>query len=218
MPDLLRHDFTRPHRTVGTASFLRTAPDVAAILDFDQLQRYGVVARLIDRLCSGLSGPIRVLDVGCNVLNLLPCYLDPERVHVIRCDTLPNDGSDPDYVRIDPDRPLPFPDQSFDAVAALEVLEHVPRDRRETFLADCLRVARRGAVFTCPDGAPAVARAEELAAAAYLQRHKEPHPFLSEHREFGLPTEDEVRAIFQRLDVPHTVVPNAPLNVWLASI
>src|SRR5262249_37091120 len=34
----------------------------------------------------------------------------------------------------------------------------------------------------------------------------------------GLPTEDEVRAVLQRLDVPHAVLPAAPLGPWLASI
>jgi GT2 family glycosyltransferase/SAM-dependent methyltransferase len=197
---------------------LRPTPDHDAVLDFDQLQRYTVTARLIDRLCAGLAGPVRVLEVGCNVLNHLPRFLDQSRARVVRCDTYAGESGDPDYVRIDSAGPLPFADESFDVVAAVEVLEHVPADRRAAFVADCLRVARHGAVFTCPDGTPAVRAAEGLAAAAYHQRHGRPHPFLGEHEQFGLPTEDEVRAILRRLDVPHAVVPNAPLDVWLASI
>ncbi len=200
------------------ASLLRPAPDLDDILDFDQLQRYGLVAQLLDRLCAGLSGTVRVLDVGCNVLNHLPRFLDPDRVRVIRCDTFEDTIGDPDYVRIDPDRPLPFADESFDAVAALEVLEHVPQDRRLAFLAECLRVARRGAVVTCPDGTPAVREAERLANASYHRRNGRPHPFLQEHEEFGQPTEEEVRALLRQLDVPHAVIPNAPLDLWLASI
>src|SRR5262245_3299252 len=202
----------------ANVTLLRAAPDIDSILDFDQWQRYSAVARFLDRLCAGLPGPVRVLDVGCNVLNLLPCFLDSDRVQIVRCDSLPNDCDDPNYVQIEPDKPLPFESGSFDAVAALEVLEHVPRDRREFFLADCLRIARRGAVFTCPNGTPAVAAAEKLAAIAYHQRHGQPHPFLSEHDEFGLPSEEEVRAILEWHDVAHVVVPNSPLDVWLASI
>jgi GT2 family glycosyltransferase/SAM-dependent methyltransferase len=217
MSSQLRTAAAHPSKAANV-TFLRAAPDLDSILDFDQWQRYSVVARFIDRLCAGFPGPIRVLDVGCNVLNLLPCFLDSERVQIIRCDSLPNDTGDSDYVRIEPNKPLPFDDGSFDAVAALEVLEHVPRDRREFFLADCLRVARRGAVFTCPNGTTAVAAAEKRAADAYQERHGQPHPFLSEHHEFGLPSEAEVRTILERLDVPHAVIPNAPLDVWLASI
>jgi GT2 family glycosyltransferase len=199
-------------------SLLRPAPDLTDFLYFDQLQRYRLAARLIDRLCAGLAGPVRVLDVGCNVLNHLPRFLDPARARVVRCDTYEDTTGDPDYVRTDPAGPLPFADESFDAVVALEVLEHVPPERRRDFLADCLRVARRGAVFTCPNGTPAVRAAEQLAAAAYQRRHGRPHPFLSEHAEFGLPTQDEVRSALRQLDVPHAVFPHAPLGQWLAAI
>jgi GT2 family glycosyltransferase len=198
-------------------SFLRPAPDCDAILDYDQQSRYSLVANLIDRLCTGIGGSIRVLEVGSNVLNLLPTFLDPSRVHVTRCDTLSNPG-DPDYVQIDQNQPLPFDDESFDVVAAVEVLEHVPPDRRSDFLADCLRMARRGAVFTCPDGTREVMATEVLAAAAYHRRHARQHPFLREHRDFGLPREEDVRAMLERLDVPFAVLPNTPLDLWLASI
>lgn len=216
MSSALRTVHRPPKQT--TSSLLRPTPDIGGILDYDQLQRYAQTAQFVDRLCVGVAGPIRVLDVGCNVLNHLPRFLDPERVRVVRCDVLDHALPDPDYFRIVPGQPLPVTDESFDVVVALEVLEHIPRDRRADFLADCLRVARRGAVFTCPDGRPEVAEAERIAATAYHARHSAPHPFLSEHHEFGLPREEDIRDILRSLDVPHVVVPNSPLDLWLASI
>jgi GT2 family glycosyltransferase len=196
------------------ASLLLAVRPETAGLDFDQFQRYSAVAQVLDRLLAGLTGPVRVLEVGANVLNALPLFLDPERVRVTRCDVEPF-SQDADFVLIDKDKPLPFADESLDAVVALEVLEHLPPARRRDFIADCLRVARRGTVFTCPNGTPEVAVAESLANAVYRQRHGRPHPFLGEHEAFGLPREEDVLAVLQELDCPHAVFDNAPLALWL---
>lgn len=50
-------------------------------------------------------------------------------------------------------RPLPFPDNSLDAIYASEVIEHIPRDAAQRFLAESARVLRRGGVLrlTTPD-------------------------------------------------------------------
>jgi glycosyltransferase involved in cell wall biosynthesis len=191
-------------------------------LDFDQLQRYSITARLLDRLLAsdpaygvrGSCGPIRILEVGANVLNLLPRFLDPKRVRLTRCD-VERCSDDPDYVVIEKDKPLPFEDESFDAVAALEVLEHIPPERRGFFIEECLRVTRRGVVLTCPNGVPEVAAAEKLAAEAYRFRHGRPHPFLGEHQEHGLPQAEEVLSLLRESGYPHEVFDNAPLDVWL---
>jgi glycosyltransferase involved in cell wall biosynthesis len=183
-------------------------------LDFDQLQRYSATAKLLDRLLTGAPRPVQILEVGANVLNLWPRFLDPVRVRMTRCDLEQFEG-DADFVVIEKDKPLPFPDESFDAVAALEVLEHIPPEGRRFFLSECLRVSRRGLVFTCPNGVPEVLEAERLAAAAYQHRHEKPHPFLSEHQQLGLPRQEEVLAILDELNCPHSVFDNAPLDVWL---
>jgi GT2 family glycosyltransferase/SAM-dependent methyltransferase len=184
-------------------------------IEYDQFQRYSVVAQLLERMFGGAAEPVRVLEVGCNVLNLLPRYLDPQRFRVLRCDSRPYACHDPDFLWIDEQRPLPFGDGAFDAVVALEVLEHMPAGRRRRFLAECARVARHGVVLTCPNGVPEVAEAERLVSAAFQQQHGYPHPFLKEHQEFGIPSEPEVVALLRELDCPHAVFDNAPLDVWL---
>lgn len=198
----------------GEGSLLLPAGPEVHSLDFDQLQRYSITARLLDRLLAGTYSPVRVLEVGANVLNLLPHFLDTDRVHVTRCD-VERYSDDPDFVVIEKDKPLPFEDESFDAVAALDVLEHIPPESRHDFVRECLRVARRGLVLTCPNGVAEVEEAERLAAQAYEWRHGQPHPSLNEHRQFGLPSEQEVVNLFSEWQVSAAVFDNAPLDSWL---
>jgi len=49
-------------------------------------------------------------------------------------------------------RDLPFPDESFDLVHSSAVIEHVgSREMQQKFIAELLRVARRGVCFTTPN-------------------------------------------------------------------
>ncbi|HXG08241.1 MAG TPA: glycosyltransferase family 2 protein [Gemmataceae bacterium] len=200
---------------VPASRWLVSEAPSATAPEYDQFQRYAIAARRLERLLGGASAPVRILEVGCNVLNLLPRFLDPHRFRVKRCDIRPF-ACDADFILIDEKRSLPFADDAFDAVAALEVLEHLPAERRRGFLAECLRVARHGAVFTCPNGVPEVIEVERLAAAIYQQTHGEVHPFLQEHEQFGLPTEQEVVALLREFDYPHAVFDATPLDGWLA--
>jgi SAM-dependent methyltransferase len=177
------------------------------LLDLDALQRGRGAARLVERLLIHAPRPVRVLEVGAEAL--LPRFLNPDRTHVVRRDAEPDEG---------PDAPLPFGDASFDCVVAIDVLEHVPEERRRDFLIECLRVARHGFVFSCPDASPDVLEAEALADAAYRRRHGTPHPELREHRLFGLPRQDDVLRTLREFDVPHAVLDNAPLDTWLAGL
>src|SRR5205823_12252928 len=82
----LSHTSIVPASSADEESLLLPPDSDLHSLDFDQLQRYSIVARLLDRLLAGSSSPLRVLEVGANVLNLLPRFLNPNRVQVTRCD------------------------------------------------------------------------------------------------------------------------------------
>ncbi len=192
-------------------------PSLPAI-DPDALERYRRVAEWIEHLCHDQPRPIRILDVGCNVLNLWPVFFDPEQVSIVRCDTLKASTDDPNYVQIHPQQPLPFETDAFDIVTSLEVLEHLPVDQRPVFLTECWRVCRLGAIWSCPDGHPLVEAAERFAQDCYADRNHHEHPFLREHRQHGLPEEAAIRGHLQALGASVTVESQAPLDGWLALI
>ncbi len=55
-------------------------------------------------------------------------------------------------------RRLPFPDRTFDAVVAVDLLEHVAPSDRVPAIAELCRVASRRAVIACPTGQTAIRR------------------------------------------------------------
>jgi GT2 family glycosyltransferase len=201
-------------RSADRSLLLQWGADVAS-LPFDLFQRYSEVAKLLDRMLAGVATPVRILEVGGPDGNVLRRLFEPRLVQITRGAGQPC-GDDPDFLLLPQDQPLPVADESFDAVVALDVLAQLPAERRRPFLADCLRVARHGAIFTSPHGAPEVCEAESLAAAAYQQRQGQPHPVLSRHQEVGLPTSAEIQAVLRDLDCPHAVHDNAPVDAWLA--
>jgi cyclopropane fatty-acyl-phospholipid synthase-like methyltransferase len=81
---------------------------------------------------------------------------------------------------------LPFSKESFDAVVASDVLEHVARAQRKAVVAESLRVARKVAIFAFPFGASA-RRLDEALFAELKGKGIQPPDWLSEHMEHEFP-------------------------------
>jgi hypothetical protein len=141
------------------------------LVPIETWERHLIVARLLER-------PGTVLDVG-GAAGLLASLL-PD-AHVVVANVRP-----PADVLFD-GRNLPFPDGSFDAVASVDVLEHVPAGERSLHLAELARVARGRVVACWPLGSWEHDQLERELAAEYETRHGVRHAFLDEHLRNGLP-------------------------------
>lgn len=91
---------------------------------------------------------------------------------------------------------LPFADGTFVTVLAVDVLEHIPADRRRDFLSELLRVTRANLILTFPSGSRATAVEERLMRS--LDRFGLTTPeWLLEHRSIGLPDVEETRRLLE---------------------
>jgi SAM-dependent methyltransferase len=100
---------------------------------------------------------------------------------------------------------LPFPDGSFDAVAAVDLLEHVAPADRDRALDELVRVTRRRLVVACPTGSAALA-ADRALAEGLSADGRTPPGWIVEHLGNGFPEANEIAA---RL-APHGDVHTTP--------
>lgn len=137
------------------------------------------------------AAPVSVLDVGCGPHGLA-CAL-PDFPFVGLDVSFPGTVADSMLaLRAEPG-PLPFADAAFDTVLSLDVLEHVPRPDRASFVAELARVAARRVVLVCPTDAAA---SLDALVGNRVTATGAPEPeWLTEHREHGLPSQDEVAAL-----------------------
>ncbi|MDX2176843.1 MAG: class I SAM-dependent methyltransferase [Candidatus Sumerlaeia bacterium] len=181
-----------------------------ADLPFDSRVRYLGVLAALD--CAGLSSG-RVLDVGGfpgAFARFCAANGAPFTVHT--ADTAQGDLEN--YTRLAPGAPLPFPDRAFDAVVSVDTLEHVPTPARHGFLAELCRAADRAVVVAAPFHHDATAAAEQALDALHRQVRGAPHPWLSEHREHGLPRVAPFLAAIPPEFRLEAARPNAPLLPW----
>jgi hypothetical protein len=89
-------------------------------------------------------------------------------------------------------RDLPFADKAFDAVVALDLIEHLPAADRQVALGELARVAARRVVVGCPCGNAALS-ADRRLLGLYERNGQEPPPWLVEHVDNGFPEGDDLR-------------------------
>jgi hypothetical protein len=188
-------------------------PEGLIELPFDQFTRHNIMTRVADSIRRH-HGPSRlaVLDVGG-----FPCltaeFLDRDRVVVV--DLV--DGKpefDAEYLRAD-GAALPFPSNSFDLVSSLDSLEHVPRDRREAYILELLRVSRGFVLIVAPFDQEETVLAERLLAEFVRVVNQEEQPQLREHREHGLPSLDKWSAFLHDRDLPSISFSSGFVYNWL---
>ena len=185
--------------------------------DFDCYQRYTALKGVLDAAFPSADEAsqddiVRVLDVGAGDSRLSQDFLGP-RYNVVRCDVAP--FADNDGVVLTPGQPLPFADESFDAVVAMDVLEHVEPAQRRLFLRECARVAREVCVIAVPHGTRELDAAEARVYAVH-KAYLGSHAFFEEHRDYGVPTPSDVMQPLAETGAAVASFPNVPLAAWEA--
>ncbi|MEP6774282.1 MAG: methyltransferase domain-containing protein [Chloroflexota bacterium] len=189
-------------------------------IPFDQYGRLRIAQHLTEMLCDEISARnedstrrLRILDVGGYPGNLRD-FVNPNRYDLTILDVVPDDGSIPGYVQ-GTGLGLPFPDDSFDVVTSLDVLEHIPDPDRPAFLSEIMRVTRHAALLINPVQSIQADVAEETLDEYIRWIMDAQQAQLAEHREFGLPDFAKTAGQFSDAGWPTATFKLANVYNWL---
>ncbi len=158
------------------------------LMPYDLYERHAVVGHFLLDALADVPADIGVLDVGGRS-GLLERFIPYEviSVNIDGSGDLWGDGC-----------VLPLVDRSFSAVVSIDALEHLPKERRLPFLQECLRVARRCAIFAAPFGSQGHAAYEKRLNELHRSARGRSHAYLSEHIRYGLPDLAEINRLVRK--------------------
>jgi hypothetical protein len=197
------------HSTLETLDLLRQLPAAPGLhFPFDQYQRHRDVQIVIAQLAAALRQPqLQILDVGG--VHLTRHFL-PEHAIVVA-----NLRQDEATQVQGSGAALPFADQSFDVVMAVDTLEHIPPEKRTAFVRELTRVAAKYVLVTGPFASPLNVEAEQILDTYILRTSGLRHYYLAEHLTFGLPDVHQLTSQLAEAGYTVTASPSGHTGRWL---
>jgi hypothetical protein len=189
---------------------------------FDQLQRYSVLRELIEVFYpnppSYPEKSIRILDIGGRSPDREGSHfwLPVKRVFTGQSFALDiNFCNEKGFIQGDGTQ-LPFRDASFNVVAALDVIEHIPDEKREEFLKEMCRVTKASVVVSAPFHDENIDRTEDALQKQLKCLYGATHEQLKEHKEKGLPDASDITQALRRLLPSGVDFSYGSLSNWLS--
>ena len=178
-------------------------------LPFDLYGRYAIIRDIINHNRIN-NKRFRVLDVGGRG-NMLSRFLPNDDVFYL--DPL-IESEDKNFIKGD-GCAMDLKDESFDWVTSADVFEHIPKEKRNDFMKENIRVAKLGVVLAAPFWSKEVEKAEENANNNYkVLSNGEDHLWLKEHIKMGLPEEDIVENFCSKNNYVYQKVGDNDILMW----
>jgi hypothetical protein len=176
-------------------------------LPFDQYQRYRLLAELVQILDE--EGRARILEVGGAPVKI-PDFLPGCEITV--ADQIQDHHAA--YVRADAVN-LPFADNSFELVASLDTLEHILPERRESFMAELVRISSKLVILAAPFHSGKSRQAEQIIFDFIKAHLGYEHQYFKEHLAHEKPDMLETESYFISQNYHTLILPNGRLDRWL---
>lgn len=154
-------------------------------LIFHQNARYSLVREIIEK--NRKQESYTILEVGSGAHHNLADFLPNDKITFLDI-ALPEEVlSDPRFMIGDATN-LPFEDESIDYIIGLDVLEHIPVEKRHAFFQETMRVSRVGIILTFPHAHSAEDVDDDVLREFYKLTANNYPIWLDEHIACSLPT------------------------------
>ena len=176
---------------------------------YDLYQRYRLTVQVIEQLDEVFGKVAPILEVGGDA-GVLQSFLPKDSLTIVNSqqsawkEVIPADGCQ-----------LPFKDKSFRGAVALDVLEHIPENRRHILLHEIDRVTTDWLVIGGPFEDKLVQEAESIISNYYWQMTGKSHSYLEEHLQQGLPNRQIILDYLHSLGGHTVVLPNGLIWRWM---
>lgn len=178
---------------------------------FDQYQRYNNVRLIVNKLRNNQK--MRILEVGANEHRNLEKFLPQDDITYLDIQLPEHLKEHPSYIQGDA-TDMQFADDSYDVVVALDVFEHIPPDRRKMFVDELNRVSSRFFIITAPFHSSSVVEAEDRINALYRGIFQEDFRWLKEHKEYGLPSHDDLLEQIKEMGIHFYCFSHGHIETW----
>lgn len=178
--------------------------------------RFIITGNILDQLYNNRSKAVKILDVGggspfiSNILNGLSSQYE-----LTSLDLIPKpSGYNGTYVQSDATN-MPFKANEFEVVISTDVLEHVPDDKKKSFISECVRVANDYVIIAAPFNTESVDAVEHATNDFNKYLFKEDQPWLEEHFTNKKPELDSTIDFINKLGYKTQVIGSNNIFCWL---
>jgi hypothetical protein len=180
-------------------------------LPFDQFSRQRIVSYLIDKSFRKIfkNKKFKIIDIG-GYGGKTTEFQPNDNVTIL--DVF--DKKYKNYIKGEATE-TDFSNNFFDIACSFDVLEHIPREKRESFINESLRISKIGVFLCVPvdiDGV--VSGAEVLLNNFYKNIYETDHKWLKEHIENRIPSEEDIIRLVKTNEAFQTSISSNQIGDW----
>jgi hypothetical protein len=194
----------------------RLFEDDPEVVFYDQYQRYHTLARILEQ-CKKLLGmeKVTLLEVGANANLNMEKEDKADTIYYTDLEVPVNRKYDNRYFAADATNLSQIADDSYDFCISADVFEHIPPEKRDSFISELYRVCKYAVIMCFPQGMQEVVDAEKYVNDVYNEVHGDDNSWLNEHEEFGLPKSEKLEAFLSDKGIEFETFSHGYIENWI---